>query len=86
MVLTLQYTSIMQTQLDRFCYADRFTLLVCLPRVSIIPKCSVDLPWRITILLESTTEVSQLRIRIASSKMFVLCIKVQRTPRLWEGW
>jgi hypothetical protein len=73
-------------QLDRFCYADRFILLACLPWFSLIPKCSVDLPGRITILLESTTEVSQFRLWIASSKMFALCIKVERTPRLWEGW
>jgi hypothetical protein len=53
---------------------------------SLIPKCSVDLPGRITILLQSTTEVSQFTIQISSSKMFALCSKVERTPRLWEGW
>jgi hypothetical protein len=45
-----------------------------------------ELPGRITILLESTTEVSRFRIQIVSSKMFALCIKVERTPRLWERW
>jgi hypothetical protein len=37
MVLTLQHTSILSTQLDKFCYADRFILLLCLPWFSLIP-------------------------------------------------
>jgi hypothetical protein len=41
----------------------------------------VDLCERITILLESTTEVSHFRIQMALSKIFALCIKVERTPR-----